>query len=106
MDTSAALKLFVPITKVDEAKRLVYGTIAAEVPDRSGEILDYATAKPEFEKWSSEIAKTTNGKSLGNVRAMHGNVAAGRLDAISFDDAAKSIGGVAKIIDDTEWNKV
>jgi hypothetical protein len=98
--------LFIPITKVDVARRLVYGTIAEEVPDKSGEIMDYETARPEFEAWSAEIARASSGKSAGNLRAMHGSVAAGRLDKIVFDDKEKRIGTVAKVVDDTEWNKV
>lgn len=100
------LQLFIPITKVDVARRLVYGTIAEEIPDRSGEIMDYETARPEFESWSAEIAKASSGKSAGNLRAMHGSVAAGRLDQILFDDVAKRISTVAKVVDDGEWKKV
>lgn len=98
--------LFIPITKVDVARRLVYGTIAEEVPDKSGEIMDYETARPEFEAWSAEIGKASNGKSAGNLRAMHGSVAAGRLDRIVFDDKEKRITTVAKVVDDAEWDKV
>lgn len=100
------LQLFIPITKVDVAKRLVYGTIAEEVPDRSGEIMDYETARPEFESWSAEIAKASSGKSVGNLRAMHGSIAAGRLDRILFDDDSRRISTVAKVVDDAEWKKV
>jgi hypothetical protein len=39
------MSLFIPITKVDVEQRLVYATLSAEVADKSGEILDYATAK-------------------------------------------------------------
>jgi len=99
-------RLFIPITKVDVAKRLVYGTIAEEVPDKSGEIMDYETARPEFEAWSAEIARASSGKSAGNLRAMHGSVAAGRLDRIVFDDTEKRIATVAKVVDEAEWNKV
>ncbi len=101
------LKLFLPITKVDAEKRLVYGTLAAEVPDRSGEILDYATAKAAFESWSSEVHKNSDGKSYGNVRAMHGNIAAGKLtQPLLCDDETKSISSCAKVVDDAEWRKV
>ena len=100
------LKLFIPICKIDEAKRLVYGTLSEEVRDKSDEILDYATAKPAFEKWSNEIKEASGGKSLGNVRAMHGSIAAGKFTDISYNDDAKRIDGCAKIIDDNEWNKV
>jgi hypothetical protein len=102
----ADLKLFIPITKVDVAKRLVYGIATGETEDRSGEICDYATTKPFYEKWSSDISKSTDGKSLGNVRAMHGNVAAGKVTMIEFNDDAKQIEICAKVVDDAEWNKV
>ncbi|MGD0866791.1 MAG: hypothetical protein ABSA49_14680 [Rhizomicrobium sp.] len=100
------LNLFVPLTKVDVEKRLVYGTIAEEIADRSGEIMDYETAKPEFAKWSADIAKASDGKSVGNLRSMHGSVAAGKLESIAFDDAAKRIEACGKVIDDGEWTKV
>lgn len=100
------LSIFIPITKVDEAKRLVYGTITEEIPDASGEILDYATAKVEFQKWSEETEERSGGKSKGNVRAMHSSIAAGKLTDIAYDDDAKKIEGVAKVVDDDEWQKV
>jgi len=99
-------RLFVPLTKVDVEKRLVYGTIAEEIPDKANEIMDYESARPEFEAWSAEIAKASNGRSVGNLRAMHGNVAAGRLDTIAFDDEAKRIECCGKVVDDAEWAKV
>jgi hypothetical protein len=98
--------LFVPITKVDAETRTVYGRAVEETPDKSGEIFDYATSKPHFDAWSEEVSKATDGKSLGNVRAMHGSVAAGKLIAYQPDDAAKAIDIGAKIVDDAEWEKV
>jgi hypothetical protein len=100
------MQLFVPITKIDAAKRLVYGTIAEEIPDRSGELFDYRSSKPYFEQWSGEIAKASEGRSVGNLRAMHGAVAAGKLSRLSFDDAGKRIEAVGKVVDDAEWAKV
>ncbi|HTT84957.1 MAG TPA: hypothetical protein VMF67_15885 [Rhizomicrobium sp.] len=99
-------RLFIPITKVDVEKRLVYGTVAEEIPDRAGEIMDYETARPEFESWSAEIAKASDGKSFGNLRAMHGQVAAGKLESLAFDDSAKKIECCGKVVDDAEWKKV
>src|SRR5690242_12464823 len=55
------LNVFVPITKVDAVKGIVYGVLAAEEPDRAEEIFDYAGSKPYFEKWSGDISKATNG---------------------------------------------
>lgn len=99
------MRLFVPITKIDEEKREVHGTLTQEIIDRDGEILDYDSSKPLFEKWSAYFAEQTNGKSVGNLRAMHRNVSAGKLTQIDFDDATKKINIVAKVIDDAEWAK-
>lgn len=96
---------FVPITKIDVEKREVWGVLAEEAPDKSGEIFDYESSKPLFEAWSGEFEKATEGKSKGNVRAMHGNVAAGKLTAIGFDDAQKNMPVAAKIVDENEWTK-
>jgi hypothetical protein len=100
------LDLFLPLAKVDLDQRLVTGVATAETPDRSGEICDYASSKPLFEKWSAEALAASGGKSLGAVRSMHGRVAAGKLTDIAFDDKAKRIVVAAKIVDDDEWKKV
>jgi hypothetical protein len=80
------MNIFVPITKIDAAQRLVYGVVTAEKPDVSGEVCDYASTKPHYQKWSRKFASVTEGKSLGNLRAMHSNVAAGKLVEIAFND--------------------
>jgi hypothetical protein len=100
------MQIFARLMKVDEATRRVYGRATQEVPDRSGEIFDYESSKPNFEKWSGEIAKATDGKSVGNVRAMHGKVAAGKLNEITFNDVEKAIDICAEVVDDAEWIKV
>src|SRR3984957_6091486 len=102
----SALDLFLPLAKVDLDRRLVTGVATAEAPDGSGEIFDYSSSKPYFEKWSAEAAAASGGKSLGAVRAMHTPIAAGKLTDIAFDDNAKRITVVAKIVDDDEWRKV
>ena len=102
----SALDLFLPLLKVDLDRRLVSGVATAETPDRAGEIFDYASSKPYFEQWSADALAASGGKSLGAVRAMHGNVAAGKLTDIAFDDDAKRITVAAKIVDDDEWRKV
>ena len=100
------LRLDIPITKVDAAKRLVFGVATAEVEDRAGEICDYASTKPMYEKWSEAIATSSNGRSFGNLRAMHGQIAAGKVTEIAFNDDAKQIEICAKVVDDREWEKV
>src|SRR5208282_3896730 len=100
------MKIFVPITKIDAAQRLVYGVVTAEKPDVTGEVCDYASTKPLYQKWSQNFASATDGKSLGNLRAMHTNVAAGKLVEIAFNDEAKRIEICGKVVDDAEWQKV
>jgi hypothetical protein len=100
------LGIFARITKVDEKTRTVTGRAAQELPDRDQEVFHYETSKPNFMKWSAEVHADTDGASLGNVRAMHGNVAAGKLTDIEFLDDEKAIDVCAKIVDDNEWKKI
>jgi len=100
------MKIFVPITKIDAAQRLVYGVVTAEAPDVCGEVCDYATTKPQYQKWSQHFASASGGKSFGNLRAMHGAVAAGKVVDIAFDDAQRRIEICGKVVDDDEWKKV
>lgn len=98
--------VFLQLTKVDEEQRLVYGRAVVETLDKSGEVFDYDSSKPHFKEWSDGMAKVTDGKSLGNIRAMHNKVAAGKVIDIEFHDDAKAIDIVGKIVDDDSWNKV
>jgi hypothetical protein len=100
------LEIFIPITKIDAARRLVYGVVTAEAPDVTGEVCDYASTKPHYQKWSQKFADATDGKSFGNLRAMHSHVAAGKLVDIAFNDEQKRIEICGKVIDDAEWQKV
>jgi hypothetical protein len=100
------MNLFVPITKIDAARRLVYGVVTAEKPDVTGEVCDYASTKPRYQKWSEKFAAATDGRSLGNLRAMHGNIAAGKLIEIAFNDEARQVEICGKVVDDAEWQKV
>lgn len=100
------MKYFIPLKKIDEEKRLVYGIATAEEVDRMDEIMDYESSKPYIEAWSDETKAQTKGDSLGNVRAMHDAISAGKLTAIDFDDAKKMVSVCAKIVDDAEWQKV
>jgi hypothetical protein len=99
------MKLFAQLSKIDEARREVWGVATAEVVDKEGEIFDYESSKPYFKSWSDEIAKATDGKSLGNVREMHAPSAVGKLVELEFDDKLKQVRVGAKIVDDTAWQK-
>src|SRR5215467_1767158 len=100
-----SLNLFAQIAKIDESKHEVWGVATAEVVDKEGEIFDYQSSKPYFKNWSDEIAKATDGKSLGNVREMHVPSAVGKLVAIAFDDDLKQIRVGARIVDSVAWQK-
>lgn len=99
--------IFAKLVKVNEEQRTVYGrAVQGDVVDKSGEVFDYGTSKPHFQRWSADASAATGGKSLGNVRSMHSNVAAGKLTDIQFDDHDRAIDVAARIVDDGEWKKV
>jgi hypothetical protein len=100
-----SVNLFAQIAKIDESKHEVWGIATAEVVDKEGEIFDYESSKPYFKRWSDEIAKATDGRSLGNVREMHAPSAVGKLVAIDFDDELKQIRVGARIVDSAAWQK-
>jgi hypothetical protein len=100
-----SVNLFAQIAKIDESRHEVWGIATAEVVDKEGEIFDYESSKPYFKRWSDEIAKATDGKSLGNVREMHVPSAVGKLVAIDFDDELKQIRVGARIVDGAAWQK-
>lgn len=99
-------RIFVPLTKVDEEQRLVYGTISQELVDKADEMMDYELSKPNFEKWSNDIHTASGGLSKGNLRVMHGLTVAGKLTEMGFNDEEKSVEVCSKVVDDNEWNKV
>lgn len=94
----------IPLLKVDAERRLVVARAAATEPDRSGEIMDYETAKPEFLRWSSSFEQATGGLSKGNVRLQHDpKYIAGKVVDLTFDDANKAVDVVLKVVDDRAW---
>lgn len=101
-----SMQLFARLLKVDEAKRQITGVIANETVDAANEVFDYDTSKPFFKAWSETVQKASGGQSVGNVRAQHGKLVAGRLTEMTFNDTEKSIGVVADIVDNNEWEKI
>ncbi|WP_051657557.1 hypothetical protein [Acidiphilium angustum] len=97
--------LLIPLTKIDVERRLVYGVAAEEAPDKAHEIMDYESAKPQFEKWSSEFVTATNGLSKGNLRVMHTKSVAGKFTEMAFDDASRRVEVCAHVVDPVEFEK-
>ena len=97
--------VFFQLTKIDEAKRLVFGRAVQEVPDRVGEVFDYETSVPNFKAWSASQFEASLGKSNGNIRAMHKDISAGVIvpGGLKFHDDEKAIDLTAHIGNDAEW---
>lgn len=100
------MNIFAPLMKVDVERREVWGVLCEEAVDKSNEVFDYASSKPHFQKWNDDFSKATDGKSVGNLRSMHTNIAAGKFIAMDYDDAKKRVVVGAKVVDDNEWQKV
>lgn len=92
------LHITIPITKVDEEQRMVYGYATVEEIDAHGEIITYEASKKAFSNW------------IGNIREMHQDIAVGKAIDIEFDDDAKGVWIGARISESTDgenaWIKV
>lgn len=97
---------FAKLAKFDETTGYFEAVATDESVDATGEVCDYATSAPLFQAWSDTIKVATGGKSVGNVRAMHKAVAAGLLNSIEFDDAAKAIKVSGFAVDPVEKMKL
>lgn len=100
------MNIFARLCKYDEKTGYFEAMAADETLDKSQEIFDYDLSKPNFVKWSAEFEKSTNGASKGNVRAMHGKVAAGKLTSIEFLDDKKGIFVKGLVVDPVEKTKM
>lgn len=91
------IPVYFPIQRVDDEKREVTGiAFANEIVRGEGGIRlrtkTMEKATPDYEKW-------------GCIRAMHQPIAAGKLaQPVKWDNGRATI--VARVEDDTEWNKV
>jgi Family of unknown function (DUF6496) len=98
---------FLPLFKADANSRTIWARAAVEEPDKAKEIMDYVTAKPQFQAWSKQFSDATLGKSLGNIRAMHNpRHLAGKVQEMVFDDANKAVTVCIKVLDPVDWVKV
>jgi hypothetical protein len=95
MAKKAAPQMYVPILRVDEEERMVYGYGTREdVVDSYGTIIDLDSVRkalPDYMQWR-------------NVREMHQSSAVGTADEITIDDKGVQLG--VKVVDDVAWNKV
>ena len=86
--------LYLPISKVDEEKRMVYGYASTESMDSQGEIVKLSAlqeALPDYMKFA-------------NVREMHSNKAAGKVKESNINKDGWFIG--VKVVADDAWKLV
>ncbi len=106
---SDTFNAFFPLQKVVEQPDgtcLVYSRGTQEVRDAVDEVFDYDSSVPLIRQWSDDVFKTSGGKSYGNVRAMHGKQAAGKLfEPIGYRDAEKAVDLVVKVVDPVDVKK-
>lgn len=91
--------LYIPIAKVDEEKREVWGYATSEAIDSQGDIIDYEASKRAFSSW------------VGNIREMHDEKRViGKAIDIQFDDLNRRVLIGAKISESADgqnaWTKV
>lgn len=88
---SSALKprqnfhISIPIMKIDEEQRMVWGIATSEDVDSYNEIVDFEASKKAFNVWP------------GNIREMHAPKAVGKGVEIKFDEDTKTVIVGAKI---------
>jgi hypothetical protein len=106
MFSAGSLSKRTPFSKVDEAKREVWGIVTEQKPDKDGEVCDFEKSLPFYQEWVDQFKKATGGESFGNLREMHQLSAVGR--GIAFDPRPKDkqIWMGFKIVDAAAWEKV
>jgi len=94
------VRLFAPLQRVDDEARMVYGVFVSDTPVQEyGDtqvVLDWEATRVAVDAW----------RAWGNIREMHGLVAAGVAREIDLDEE-HHVGRVgAYIVDDLAWKKV
>lgn len=105
------LQKIMPLAKVDEATRTVLGICTEEIPDSEDEICDYAAAKADYIRWSTEKYAATKAAgqdiSYGNIRLQHSKAMGGKvLEMPDFNDAAKTISLLSTPKDEAIWKEI
>jgi hypothetical protein len=72
----SALRLFLPIGKVDAVKRIVYGTLTAEVPDKADEIFDYESESLPWKPGLMRFMRPQMVSRTGTCTRLHSRIAA------------------------------
>lgn len=87
-------KIFVPIAKVDDEERMVYGYATTEALDSQGEVVKLDAVKNALDDYMK----------FANVREMHQPSAVGVCKMAKVDGKGLYVG--VKVVDDAAWKKV
>lgn len=98
--------MFIPITRIDEEKREVWGYATTDQVDTFGTVFPFEASKKAYAEWNDNFERLTDGESKGNLRAMHQKIAAGKVIACEPDEEKRGIYVGAYVADDKEWEKV
>jgi len=88
------MKIFVPIAKLDDEQRMIYGYATTEALDAHGEVV----------KREAIEAALPHYMRFANIREMHQLSAVGVTQAAEFDE--KGLYVKAKVVDEEAWAKV
>jgi len=94
------VRLFAPLQRVDDEARMVYGVFVSDTP-----VTEYGDTQVVLD-WEATRAAVEAWRAWGNIREMHGLVAAGVAREITLDEE-RHVGRVgAFVVDDPAWKKV
>lgn len=91
---SGKMTFFVPLTKVDDEQRMVWGYASTEAVDSDGDIVTREAMEGALDGYMK----------FANIREMHQLSAVGTADEANVDNKGLWLG--AKIVDDVAWKKV
>ena len=101
------LRMFIPITRVHEEGGSVFveGYATRDAVDDRGTAFDFDGGTEAFTEWTDKFQRLTDGESMGNIREMHGKVAAGRCVGWRPDEKEKGHYICAEVVDDAAAKK-
>lgn len=106
MSVKQKFQIHARLAKYNEDDHTFEAVATDETIDKTMERMHYERSAPHFKDWASEFSKATDGKSVGNLRSMHGKVAAGLLKSLVCDDDAKAIIIRGEVVDPTDQAKM
>ena len=94
-DMQTKMDFFVPISKLNEEERMVYGVATCSKLDNQNEIVDYEATKEALKDYSQ----------WRNIREMHKPSAVGTAPVLELRDGSQELYIGAKIVDEAAWEK-